>query len=145
MSYSIGQLSARAGVKVPTIRYYEQVGLLPEAPRNAGNQRRYEVVHLERLRFIKHARELGFDMDDIRALLAMAEHPQDSCHAADSIARDHLVVIRDRIAQLRLLEQELERMVKECAHGRVCECRVIEVLADHAECCTEHGKVSLPG
>ncbi|WP_136444033.1 MerR family transcriptional regulator [Pacificoceanicola onchidii] len=145
MSYSIGQLSKKTGVKVPTIRYYEQVGLLPEAPRNAGNQRRYENAHLERLRFIRHARELGFEMEDIRALLTMSEKPQDSCHAADSIARDHLASIRERIAQLQILERELERMVDECAHGRVCDCRVIEVLADHAECRTDHGKVSLPG
>lgn len=145
MSYSIGQLSDRAGVKVPTIRYYEQVGLLPEAPRNSGNQRRYEASHLERLRFIKHARELGFETENIRALLSMTEEPQSNCHAAHSIARKHLSVIGERIAQLRLLETELERMVAECEDGRVCDCRVIKVLADHAECCTDHGKVTLPG
>lgn len=138
-SLSIGQLSDQSGVKVPTIRYYEKRGLIPEAPRNAGNQRRYGQAHIDRLRFIRHARELGFDMEDIQALLEMSETPQASCHTADSIARAHLSTIRDRIAQLTLLQTELERMVEECGHGRVCECRVIEVLADHTECSTDHG------
>ena len=143
MDLSIGQLSDRAGVKVPTIRYYEKIGLLPDVPRNAGNQRRYGRNELERLRFIRHSRDLGFDMEDIRTLLDMAATPQASCHAADSIARAHLEAIRARIAQLSLLEDELQRMVEECAHGRVCECRVIEVLADHSECKTDHGRIAL--
>ena len=143
MNLSIGELSDRSGVKVPTIRYYEKIGLIPEAPRNAGNQRRYGAGHLDRLRFVRHARDLGFDMEDIRALLEMSETPQASCHAADSIARSHLATIRDRIAQLSLLQQELERMVDECQHGHVCDCRVIEILADHAECSTDHGRIAL--
>lgn len=138
---SIGQLSAQSGVKVPTIRYYEKTGMIPEAPRNAGNQRCYGDEHLGQLRFIRHARDLGFDMDDIRALLEMSSSPQASCHDADSIARAHLETIRARIAQLTVLQQELERMVSECQHGRVCDCRVIEVLADHAECATDHGRI----
>ncbi|MFK7755151.1 MAG: helix-turn-helix domain-containing protein [Sedimentitalea sp.] len=142
MTLSIGQLSEQSGVKVPTIRYYEKIGVIAEAPRNAGNQRRYNTDHLERLRFIRHARDLGFDMDSIRALVDMASTPQASCHAADSIARSHLEGIRERIAQLRLLETELERMVTECQNGQLSECRVIEVLADHAECSTDHGRIA---
>ena len=143
MILSIGQLSKRSGVKVTTIRYYEKTGMIPEAPRNAGNQRRYDKDQLERLRFIRHARDLGFDMESIRTLVDMAAEPQESCHAADSIARAHLVTITDRIAQLTLLQKELERMVNECQHGHVCDCRVIEVLADHAECSTDHGRIAL--
>jgi DNA-binding transcriptional MerR regulator len=140
MAYSIGQLSQKSGVKVPTIRYYEKTGLIPEAPRNAGNQRRYDQGHLDRLTFIRHARDLGFDMQDIRDLLEMSETPQASCHAADSIARAHLETIRERIAQLSLLQTELERMVNECSHGHMSDCRVIKVLADHAHCTTDHGR-----
>jgi DNA-binding transcriptional MerR regulator len=144
MSFSIGQLSEKTGVKVPTIRYYERIGLIPQAPRNTGNQRRYDGQHVNRLLFVRHARDLGFAMDDIRALIDMSSKPQDSCHAADSIARAHLDRIRDRIAQLQLLQQEMERMVDECQHGRMCDCRVIEVLADHNHCRTDHGKVPMP-
>ncbi len=144
---SIGQLSQRSGVKVPTIRYYEKIGIIPIAPRNTGNQRIYGSKHLERLNFIRHARDLGFDMDSIRALLDMSSTPQVSCHTADSIARAHLDMVRDRIAQLTLLQHELERMVDECRHGNICDCRVIEILADHAECSTDHGRMAsgLPG
>ncbi len=147
LSLSIGQLSQRTGVKVPTIRYYEKIGLIAEAPRNAGNQRIYGPAHLERLNFIRHARDLGFDIDSIRALLEMSSTPQASCHAADSIARAHLDMVRDRIAQLKLLERELARMVNECSHGKVCDCRVIEILADHEKCSTDHGRIAsgLPG
>ncbi|MEO0828996.1 MAG: helix-turn-helix domain-containing protein, partial [Pseudomonadota bacterium] len=138
---SIGQLSERSGVKVTTIRYYEKSGLIPAAPRNSGNQRRYGQAHLDQLRFIRHARDLGFDMDAIRALLEMSATPQASCHAADNIAQTHLASIKERIAQLTLLQTELERMIDACQHGRICDCRVIEVLADHAECSTDHGRI----
>lgn len=140
-SLSIGQLSQRSGVKIPTIRYYEKAGLMPEAPRNAGNQRRYTQSHLDRLSFIRHSRDLGFDMDDIRNLLEMSETPQASCHIADSIAQKHLKSVRERIAQLTALQTELERMVNACSHGQISECRVIEVLADHTQCRTDHGRM----
>lgn len=143
MILSIGQLSERSGVKVTTIRYYEKTGMISEAPRNSGNQRRYDEKHLKRLRFIRHARDLGFDMDSIRTMVDMATEPQASCHVADSIAQAHLVTIRDRIAQLTLIQHELERMVSECQSGHVCDCRVIEILADHAECSTDHGRLAL--
>ena len=131
---TIGALSKETGVKVPTIRFYEEIGLLPAPPRTASNRRTYERRHVDRLRFIRHARDLGFEIDDIRALLAMTDEPQASCDAADSIARRHLGAIRRRIRQLAALEQELGRMIDECGHGRVCDCRVIEVLADHGQC-----------
>lgn len=138
MNLPIGELSRRTGVKVPTIRFYEQIGLLPAPPRTEGNQRRYGKSEVERLNFIRHSRELGFEVDDIRELLEMAAVPQASCHQADSIARNHLSEIDRRIAALTALRAELGRMVEECGHGRICDCRIIEVLADHGECVTEH-------
>jgi DNA-binding transcriptional MerR regulator len=138
MNFPIGELSKRTGTKVPTIRYYESIGLLPEPLRTEGNQRRYDRGHLDRLSFIRHARSLGFEVSDIRELLAMAERPQDSCHQADSIARSHLVKVERRIEQLETLRHELQRMVNEFDHGRICDCRIIEVLADHEQCETEH-------
>lgn len=134
----IGELSRRTGVKVPTIRFYEQIGLLSAPPRTEGNQRRYGKPEVERLNFIRHSRELGFEVEDIRELLDMAASPQASCHQADSIARNHLTEIDRRIASLTALRGELARMVEECGHGRICDCRIIEVLADHGECVTEH-------
>lgn len=138
MDLAIGDLSVRTAVKVPTIRYYEQIGLLDAPPRTGGGQRRYGDKEVNRLNFIRHARELGFEIDDIRELLAMTAAPQASCHQADSIAKNHLVEVDRRIASLKALRGELSRMVEECGHGRVCDCRIIEALADHSLCRTEH-------
>jgi DNA-binding transcriptional MerR regulator len=138
MAFPIGELSRQTAVKVPTIRYYEQIGLLPEAPRTEGNRRLYGRSQVERLNFIRHSRELGFEIDDIRELLTMAAQPQSSCHQADSIAQNHLLEIDRRIASLTALKVELSRMVEECGHGRVCDCRIIEALADHSHCQSEH-------
>jgi DNA-binding transcriptional MerR regulator len=134
----IGELAKRTAVKVPTIRFYEQIGLLTAPPRTEGNQRRYGQSEVDRLNFIRHARELGFEVEDIRELLAMTAEPQASCHQADSIARNHLSEIERRIGRLQSLHTELTRMVEECGHGRVCDCRIIEALADHSLCVTDH-------
>jgi Cu(I)-responsive transcriptional regulator len=138
MAFPIGELARQTSVKVPTIRYYEQIGLLPEAPRSDGNRRLYGSREVERLNFIRHARDLGFEIDDIRELLTMAAQPQSSCHQVDSIANNHLVEIERRIASLTALKRELSRMIEECGHGRVCDCRIIEALADHSQCLAEH-------
>ena len=138
MEFPIGELSRQTAVKVPTIRYYEQIGLLPEAPRSEGNRRLYDQSEVDRLNFIRHSRDLGFEIDDIRELLAMAAQPQSSCHQVDSIANNHLAEIDRRIASLTALKAELSRMVDECGHGRVCDCRIIEALADHSHCRSDH-------
>ncbi|MBN9311342.1 MAG: helix-turn-helix domain-containing protein [Devosia sp.] len=138
MNLPIGELSRLTGVKVPTIRFYEQIGLIDQPPRTEGNQRRYGTDEVRRLNFIRHARELGFEVDDIRELLDMSGKPQASCHQADSIARNHLAEIDRRIASLTVLRGELSRMVDECHHGRICDCRIIEVLADHSQCVADH-------
>jgi len=138
MEFAIGELSRQTSVKVPTIRYYEQIGLLPVPPRTEGNRRLYGHDEVKRLNFIRHSRELGFEIDDIRELLAMSAQPQSSCHQVDSIANNHLVEIDRRIASLTALRAELTRMVDECGHGRVCDCRIIEALADHGQCHSEH-------
>ncbi|WP_142850293.1 helix-turn-helix domain-containing protein [Telmatospirillum sp. J64-1] len=133
-SFTIGRLAKESGCKVPTIRYYEQVGLMPLPDRSEGNQRLYERRHLERLRFIRHSRELGFTLDDIRDLLLLSEHPEQPCETADDIARRHLESVRDRIRRLQLLEGELARMVGQCGQHKVANCRVIEILSDHGKC-----------
>ena len=137
MDLTIGELSRRTGVKVPTIRYYEQIGLMRDTPRTASNRRLYDGDATKRLAFIRHARQLGFDIEAIRELLALSAEPQASCHAADSIALRHLAEIERRLSQLAALRDELRRMIEECGHGRVCNCRVIETLADHGLCLCE--------
>ncbi len=127
---TIGRLSKASGCKVPTIRYYEQIGLMPAPTRSEGNQRLYAPAHLDRLTFIRHARDLGFTLDDIRDLLRLSEHPDARCDRADDIARRHLATVRDRIARLTQLEKELERMTG-CRGGpSVADCRVIGSLLD---------------
>lgn len=138
MNLPIGELARRTGVKVPTIRFYEQIGLIAAPPRTEGNQRRYGKTEVDRLNFIRHARELGFEVDHIRELLAMSQEPQASCHQADSIAKAHLREVDRRIERLQALRVELSRMIDECGHGRICDCRIIEVLADHGQCSGEH-------
>jgi DNA-binding transcriptional MerR regulator len=139
---SIGVLARETGCKVPTIRYYEQVGLMPPPIRSAGNQRRYGPAHVARLGFIRHARELGFPLDRVRAILALGDRPDHSCAEVDRIARDQLAAVEARIARLTALKEELERMVKQCGSGTVADCRVIDVLSHytHDHCLHEdHG------
>lgn len=135
---TIGKLGQAAGVKVPTIRYYEQIGLLPEPDRSGGNQRLYPRSTLYRLSFIRHARELGFPLEAIRDLLSLSDKPDQSCAAADAIASAQLQSVRARIARLKALESELERMIAQCACGTISDCRVIEVLGDHGQCAHDH-------
>ncbi|MEK0165581.1 helix-turn-helix domain-containing protein [Phaeobacter sp. A36a-5a] len=138
---TIGTLGKRTGTKVQTIRYYEEIGLMPEAGRTAGGQRRYGESDLDRLSFIRHARQLGFGLEAIRELLNLADHPGQSCSNADSIAQRQLKDVADRIARLEALQTELQRMIRECAGGTVAECRVLEVLRDHSECLTNHDQI----
>lgn len=129
---SIGRLAKATGSKVQTIRYYEELGLMPAPERSQGNQRIYGARHQRRLAFIRHGRELGFSLDAIRQLLSLADQPDHACAEADAIAREQLAAVRSRIARLRALEQELDRMVACGTGGTIGDCRVIEVLADHS-------------
>lgn len=135
---AIGALAAQTGVKIPTIRYYESIGLLPAPPRTGSNRRTYDDAAVRRLRFIRHARELGFEVDAIRQLLMLADDPAKPCHDADALARAHLADIDSKIARLQALQAEVRQMVEHCAQGQVRTCHVIEVLADHAHCLHDH-------
>jgi DNA-binding transcriptional MerR regulator len=129
MAIPIGELSRRTGVKVPTIRYYEQVELLPAPPRTPGRQRRYGEAEVARLNFIHHARDLGFEIEAIRELLALSSQPDQSCARIDSLARRHKLEVERRISQLQALRDELQHMLGACSRERVRECRVIEALS----------------
>ena len=132
--FTIGRVAKETGCKVQTIRYYEEIGVMPEAERSEGNQRLYGPSHVNRLAFIRHSRELGFSLDAIRELLSLTDDPNQSCEAADRIARGHLWAVEQRITTLTALKAELERMVEQCRGGQITDCHVIEVLADHAKC-----------
>ena len=131
---SIGEAARRSGVKVPTVRYYEQIGLLPAPPRTEGNRRLYGEADMRRLSFIRHGRELGFELDAIRALLALQEDRNQSCELACNIARTHLEEVEARLRSLQALRGELKAMLESGRHGKVAQCRVIEVVADHGKC-----------
>ena len=137
---SIGTLAKRTGTKVQTVRYYEQIGLLPEPGRTEGGQRRYGDSDLDRLAFIRHARQLGFTLDAIRELLDLSDNPGRSCADVDRIAHRQLKEVEVRIARLEALRKELKRMLEECSRDTVADCRVLEVLRDHAACLTDHGQ-----
>lgn len=137
--FSIGELAKQTEVKVPTIRYYESIGLLAPAERTEGNQRRYTAEGLERLGFIKHARELGFSIESISLLIELQEHPDRSCYDATALAETQLRTVRAKIKQLRSLEQELARISIGCSGDGVSEdCYILSSLADHALCKQEH-------
>jgi DNA-binding transcriptional MerR regulator len=126
---SIGALSKESGVHIETIRYYERVGVLPRARRAGNGRRTYGQQDVGRLAFIRHARDLGFELASVRALLALQETPDLSCKSASDMASAQLSAVEDRISRLAGLREELRRMVRACKNGRVVDCRVIEALA----------------
>ena len=128
LDYSIGELAAETGVKIPTIRYYETIGLIAAPPRTEGNQRRYDDGARERLRFIAHARAMGFPMPSLKAMLRIAGHKDAPCADLDALVRGRLTALRG----------ELSAMLQSHHHGTVGECRVVEVLSDHDQCACEH-------
>lgn len=137
---SIGDLSRRTGCTAQTIRYYERIGVMPQPSRSVGNQRRYTAIHMDRLNFIRHARELGFSLEQIRELLTLTDHPDQSCEEINRIARANLQAVQSRIRRLALLRDELQRMANECRGGRIADCRVIQVLSLHGECQNGHAR-----
>jgi len=125
---TIGELSKRTHCKVPTIRYYEDIGLLPPPSRTSGNQRRYDTEHVRQLVFIQHCRELGFQQNTVRELLSLIADPSQNCEAVASIARARLEDVNRRITRLSALKNELERMIEECKGGKIADCRIIGSL-----------------
>lgn len=130
----IGELSRATGTNTETIRYYERIGLLPAPARTDANYRSYGSEHRSRLSFVRHSRELGFTIEEIRSLLDLSDHPDKDCGQADRIATAHLEQVEAKIAQLAALRDELARIVGRCRGGAAADCRVIEALGDHSHC-----------
>ena len=127
--FTIGDLARATGTKVATIRYYESIALLPKPSRTSGNYRSYSVEHLKRLSFIRRARDLGFSLLQVRALLGLADQRDQSCKAVDAIASEHLFDVKRKIRDLTSLRRELVSIISQCGHGTVAECRIIEALS----------------
>lgn len=127
---SIGALAAETGCEVQTIRYYEQIGILPKPARSAGGHRVYTHEQMQRLRFIRLSRDLGFSLEDVKELLRLADNREANCGAVDDIANRHLREVREKISQLNGLEQELKRMARGCRQGKIASCRIIQSLSD---------------
>ncbi len=134
----IGELSRATGTHIETIRYYERIGLLPAPHRTAANYRSYGEPHRARLTFVRHSRDLGFTIEEIRSLLDLSDDPGRDCSEADRIASRHLEQVEDKIAQLTRLRDELTRIVGRCRGGIAADCRVIEALGDHRHCESAH-------
>lgn len=125
---SIGKVSRQSGVNIETIRYYERVGVTPRPARTAGGHRAYDRDQLQRLRFIRRGRELGFSLDELRAILRLVDDGTLTCADIHALTMDHLVDVQRKIADLRRLEQVLKAMAAECSRGNVPECPIIETL-----------------
>ena len=126
---AIGELGRATDTKVETIRYYERIGLLAAPRRTSGNYRAYDRGHLNRLSFIRRSRDLGFSLDQVRALLDLADQRDRPCEAVDEIAKEHLAEVERKIADLTALKGELKSMIRQCGCGTVRDCRIIEALS----------------
>ena len=125
---TIGRLAREAGVNLETIRYYERIGLIPSPPRTEGGHRDYGPEHSRQLAFIRRGRELGFSIDEVRALLALASLEQGSCSQVRDIAATHLLDVRARLARLRELESILAETVAKCSGNASPPCPVLDIL-----------------
>lgn len=128
-SHTIGDLAKATGVKVETIRYYERIGLLAAPDRTAGNYRSYGADDLARLSFIRRARDLGFTLDQVRALLGLSDNQDSECSAVDVIAREHLETVERKIADLEALRTELQDLLTRCKRETIADCQVIAGLS----------------
>jgi len=126
--FTIGRLSEETGVHIETIRYYEKIVLVPKPPRSAGGRRLYDNDAVQRLRFIRRARDLGFALDDVRSLMRLATEPG-SCADAFAIAERHRLDVRNRIADLRRLERRLAQMTEACRLEGDLDCGLINALS----------------
>lgn len=124
----IGALARASGCKVETIRYYERIGLMPRPARTEGGHRMYSDTQMKRLTFIRRARELGFAIGGVRALLGLVDGEGGTCAEVEAVALGHLDDVRAKIADLRTMESVLAGMVAECGDGAVPDCPVVEAL-----------------
>ncbi|MDC0663664.1 Cd(II)/Pb(II)-responsive transcriptional regulator [Marinobacter sp. SS21] len=130
----IGQVSKQTGVAVETIRYYEKIDLLPAPEREASGYRHYSQDHLRRLLFIKRCRNLDMAQDEIRQLIGLMNQPEAGCQGVDQLLEHHLDHVRQRIAELQDLQQEMQALRAACAsEGQVSECGILNTLKQNGK------------
>lgn len=132
-SISIGLLARQAGCSVPTIRYYEDIGLLPAVPRTEGGRRVYGKETVRRLSFIRRCRDFGFSIEQVRELVGLVDEPSRPCVEVREVAAKHLAQVRDKLAELQALERSMAAFVGSCdtacAGGAAVDCTILEDLA----------------
>lgn len=124
----IGQIAERSGVHAETVRYYERIGLVGAPRRTGAGYRDYDGEHLKRLTMIRHSRELGFSIAEIRILLRLANRRGGSCEPVKALAQRQSVIVKEKIVTLRRLSRELDRLVRICSGENLNRCRIIEAL-----------------
>ena len=130
MTRTIGELAEITNTKTVTIRYYERIGLLAAPPRTAGNYRVYDAEHVERLRFVRRCRDLGFTLDQVRDLLRLASQEHQECRAVDRLTAEHLAAVEQKIDDLTRLADRLRRIKRRCrGGGTIAECRILDALS----------------
>jgi MerR family transcriptional regulator, copper efflux regulator len=136
---SIGAAAKQTGCSVPTIRYYEEIGLLPAAPRTEANQRHFDEAAVRRLKFIRRCRDFGFSIEQVRELVGLVDQPDRDCVEVRDIAQIHLTAVRSKLAELQALEASLAGFVtgcnSACAGGPAVDCTILEDLARPARSC----------
>jgi Cd(II)/Pb(II)-responsive transcriptional regulator len=138
----IGELAARTGCDVQTIRYYERERLMPAPARSGAGYRQYASTHLERLAFIRHCRALEMSLQEIRVLLEFSATPvRADCAQVNALVDQQIARVRARLESLRALDRQLRRLRKQCRSGRAAQpCRILKSLVDaaHGEACACH-------
>jgi DNA-binding transcriptional MerR regulator len=144
---SIGDLSKSTGVKVVTIRYYEQADLMPHPPRTGGNYRTYNSGDVRRLQFIRRLRDLGFTLDEVRDLLRLSSEKNQPCDEVDRITREHLATVEMKLRDLEKLASELRELSRRCrGGGRIAECQIVEALSPGSQISTRRKRPGIkPG
>jgi MerR family transcriptional regulator, mercuric resistance operon regulatory protein len=122
-------LARLTGCNLETIRYYESVGLMPDPPRNQAGHRRYGPKHVDRLKFIMRARELGFTMEEIRSLLSMTDKGNQTCADVEKLGRQHLSVVQTKIRDLQSIEAVLSSTIAQCSGDSTPDCALLDILS----------------
>lgn len=134
---SIGLVARRTGTTVPTVRYYEDIGLLPPANRTDAGQRSFDEATVRRLAFIRRCRDFGFSIEQVRELIGLVDEPDRPCAEVRDIAATHLAQVRRRLGELQALEAGLSAFVcsceSACAGGPAVDCTILEDLAVPAD------------
>ena len=128
-----GQLSKITGVNIETIRYYENIGIIPVPPRSTGGRRQFTTTHMKRLQFIRHSRRLGFRLEEVRQLLKLVDGDNHTCEEVELLTENHIREIKAKISDLGKIKRALEKVASRCTGGIVPECPIIEELFGDSE------------